>query len=272
MISDGRNSQGDGAEGAASEEQTTSQASQEELSGWCSRKCFEQLPNVSQQIRSNTSTPLTVPCIVPVETLNVDQNPLKLWDGQSWVSIVKLDSYLVRELFPRALALLEAANDIIERGSAPEVLLLETKLLTTLEVVVGVQNSGNSLSTLLVRYRALVFARVELLEIEFAAGSLAAPEAEVVACAGLITRNWDIISHSLDNLATLPRRLLLALVILPAVYVTVELDVDCDVVPLELPRVKVEPVVWDLDLVSVNDLLFEDTVSVSKTLAPSRVV
>jgi hypothetical protein len=42
-------------------------------------------------------------------------------------------------------------------------------------LVVGIEHSGNSLSTLLIRYRALVLARVELLEIELAAGSLAAP-------------------------------------------------------------------------------------------------
>lgn len=40
----------------------------------------------------------------------------------------------------------------------------------------------------------------------------------------------------------------------------------------ELPRVEVEPVVWDLDLVTVDDLLLEDTVSVTQTVAPRGVV
>ena len=188
------------------------------------------------------------------------------------MSVVQLDGDLVGELLPRALALLEAANNVVERSSAPEVLLLEAKLLTALKVVVGVQNSGNGFSTLLVRYRTLILARVELLEIEFAASSLAAPETEVVAGTGLVTRDRDIISHSLDNLATLPRGLLLALIVLPAIYVAVELDVNCDVVSLKFPWVEVEPVIWDFNLVSVNDLLLEDTVSVSQTVAPSWVV
>lgn len=40
----------------------------------------------------------------------------------------------------------------------------------------------------------------------------------------------------------------------------------------ELPRVKVEPVVWNFDLVSINDFLLENSVSVSETVAPSGEV
>jgi hypothetical protein len=54
--------------------------------------------------------------------------------------------------------------------------LLQAKLFTTVKVVVGVEDSRNSLSTLLISYGALVLARVELLEVEFAASSLASPE------------------------------------------------------------------------------------------------
>jgi hypothetical protein len=49
--------------------------------------------------------------------------------------IVELDSDRVGELFPRPLVLLEATDDIVERCGAPEVLLLETEFLSTLEAV-----------------------------------------------------------------------------------------------------------------------------------------
>jgi hypothetical protein len=58
-------------------------------------------------------------------------------------------------------------------------------------LVVGVEHGRDGLSTLLVRDRALVLARVELLEVELATSSLAAPETEVVAGASLVTRNWS---------------------------------------------------------------------------------
>jgi len=40
----------------------------------------------------------------------------------------------------------------------------------------------------------------------------------------------------------------------------------------ELPWVKVQPVIRYLNLIPVNDLLLEDTITVAQTVAPSRVV
>jgi hypothetical protein len=120
------------------------------------------------------------------------------------VSVVELNSDLVGELVPGALALLEAADDVVERGSAPEVLLLQAKLFTTVEalhvrynhrssrmysLVVWVEHSRDCFGTLLLGYGALVLARVELLEIKLAAGCLATPKTEVVASAGLVSGN-----------------------------------------------------------------------------------
>jgi hypothetical protein len=48
--------------------------------------------------------------------------------------------------------------------------------------------------------------------------------------------------------------------------------IDDDIVAGELPGVKVKPVVWDLDLVAVDNLLLEDSVAVAQTVAPGRVV
>lgn len=52
----------------------------------------------------------------------------------------------------------------------------------------------------------------------------------------------------------------------------IELDVNRDVVPAKLPRVEVEPVVGNLDLVAVDDLLLEDTVSVTQAVTPRGIV
>jgi hypothetical protein len=48
--------------------------------------------------------------------------------------------------------------------------------------------------------------------------------------------------------------------------------VNCNVVSRELPGVKVQPVVGDLNLVAINDLLLENTISISKTVAPGGEV
>lgn len=48
--------------------------------------------------------------------------------------------------------------------------------------------------------------------------------------------------------------------------------VDRDIVTGKLPGVKVQPVVGHFDLVAVNDFLFEDSISVAKTVTPGGVV
>lgn len=48
--------------------------------------------------------------------------------------------------------------------------------------------------------------------------------------------------------------------------------IDSYVVPGEFPGVEIQPVVGNLDLVAVDDLLFEDTITISQTIAPGRVV
>jgi hypothetical protein len=40
----------------------------------------------------------------------------------------------------------------------------------------------------------------------------------------------------------------------------------------ELPGVKIQPIVGYFDLVAVNDFLLEDSVSITKTIAPGGVV
>ena len=115
-------------------EQTTSQAPQEARCGWCSQMSFARLWGLLVvMVHRNDS--LTAPRLVPFQALNVDQYALEFRDGECRVSVVELDGDLVGEFLPRALALFESANNVVERGSAPKVLLLQSKLLTTFEAI-----------------------------------------------------------------------------------------------------------------------------------------
>jgi hypothetical protein len=138
--------------------------------------------------------------------------------------IVQLDSNLVREFAPCTLGLLEPTNNIVERSSNPEVLLLQTKLLTTIEIIIGIQDSADGLSTLLICDGALVVTAVEFLEIEFSTGSFAGPETQIVGSSSIESRNWDIIGDSLYDFTTFPGTALLTLRILKFSYMAVELD------------------------------------------------
>lgn len=145
-----------------------------------------------------------IPSLIPLKSLNINQNALQLNDGKRRVSVIELDSNLLRELLPRALRLLETTNNIVQRCSNPEVLLLETQLLTSLQVVIGVEDGADGLSTLLVGNGAFVVTAVELLEIELASGGLAGPESQVVGSGGIVTGDRNIVGNGLDNLAAFP--------------------------------------------------------------------
>lgn len=57
---------------------------------------------------------LTVPRIIPVKSLDIDQYPLELGNSQCRVGVVELDGDLVGEFLPRALALLETSDNVVE--------------------------------------------------------------------------------------------------------------------------------------------------------------
>ncbi len=212
------------------------------------------------------------PSFVPLETLEVNEDALQLDNRQRRVGIVELDGDLLGEFLPRAFRLLEATDDVVERGGDPEILLLEAQLLAAVEVVVGVEDGADGLGSLLVRHGALVLAAVELLEIEFAARGLARPQPQVVGRRSPVTRNRHIVGDGCDRLAAVPSSHGPARTVRLLANLAIELYVHGHVVPGELPGVKVEPVVGDFDLVSVDDLLLEDAVTVSQTVAPGRKV
>lgn len=204
------------------------------------------------------------------------------------MGIIQLNGNLIWELSPGALRLLESSNNVIKRGSNPEVLLLQTKLLTTIEIVVRVQDRTDGLSTLLVSHGALVITAVELLEVKLSTGSLTRPQAQIISSWCVKSRNWNIVSHRLDNFTALPDDFLGSLSILVLSYATIELDlrmsaldlvippskthVNNDIMSWEFPRIEVEPVIRNLDLVSVHNFLLENTISVSQSIAPSWIV
>jgi hypothetical protein len=63
-----------------------------------------------------------------------------------------------------------------------------------------------------------------------------------------------------------------AIFILVVLHTTIELNVDGDLVSRELPRVVVQPVIWNFHLIAINNLLLEDSIAVTETVAPSWVV
>lgn len=53
---------------------------------------------------------------------------------------------------------------------------------------------------------------------------------------------------------------------------TVEHDVDSNIMTSKLPRIKIEPVIRHLNLITIHNLLLENTIAVPQPVTPSRVV
>lgn len=52
-------------------------------------------------------------------------------------------------------------------------------------------------------------------------------------------------------------------------YIAIKLNVNGDIVPRELPWVEIEPVIGDLNLIAIDNLLLENTIPVPESVAPS---
>ena len=153
------------------------------------------------------------PSFIPFESFNIDQDTLQLDYGKGWMCVIELNSNLFWELRERFLRFLKPAYDVVQRGSTPKVLLFQTKLFTTVQIIVRIQYCRDRLCALLITNGGFVVTRVELLEIELSFRSFRRPKTEVVCGRGAITWNWDVISHCINNLSTFPDRNSLAILI-----------------------------------------------------------
>ena len=67
------------------------------------------------------------PCLIPLHVFNVDENPLEFDDRQCGMGVIELNGDLIREFRPRPFGFFEAADDVVEGGAAPKILLFQTE-------------------------------------------------------------------------------------------------------------------------------------------------
>ena len=127
-----------------------------------------------------------VPCSFPAESLNVNEDTHKLWDGDGGMGVVHLNGSLRGEVSKIRVGLLKALDDVHDRGSHEEVLLLQTQFLPSGGVVIGIKHGSNSLCALLSEYGVHVGTIVEALQVKLING-LCLPQAQVISTAEGLT-------------------------------------------------------------------------------------
>mmetsp|Transcript_1165 Transcript_1165/g.3729 ORF Transcript_1165/g.3729 Transcript_1165/m.3729 type:complete len:431 (+) Transcript_1165:2411-3703(+) len=206
-----------------------------------------------------------LPGLVELQSVDVNQKPHQLRDGNGRMGIVHLEAGLLRELLEVAVLLQETSQSVLERGCDEEVLLLQTKLLSFLSGVVRVQDGHDLVSLPLVKDGLIVLAGIERLQVELLHG-FAVPQPEIRRGRGAIPWDRDVASDGLHVLGRGPR---------PIAHRSVKAHGEADGRPTNLPRVSGlgNPLVRDLHLLSVRgNALLEHTVAVTDTVAPARQV
>src|SRR5947207_8835027 len=186
--------------------------------------------------------------------------------------IIQLNSNLVCKLVPCSVSLFEPPDDIKKRSRTPEVLLFQAQLFSTIQVIIWVKHGRYGLRALLVSHGTFIITRVEFLKIKLATCSLARPEPKVIRSERRITRNGNIMGDCLNDFPTFPGVDGLAILILIFFDPSVELDIYYDLVARKLPRVEIQPVIGNLDLIPIDNLLLEDAIPVPQSVSPRRVV
>lgn len=210
------------------------------------------------------------PGLLKAEHLLIDENTQKLNSGNGRMGIVQLHAVLLGEHSKSVVVLLLiSADHVIDGSRAEEVLLLETELLTGISAIVGVEHGRDVLGLLSLGDGTLVVRRVESIEVEVRARARS-PQTQVVGIVGVEAGDRSIVSHGKDLLAALPLGSL-SVAILVLLRVTVETNLVGDILALNFPRVAVvQPEVRNLYLITILDLLLENTVVISNTITPSR--
>ena len=167
--------------------------------------------------------------------------------------------------------LLVVADDALDTGRDEEVLLNQAHAAAVIRAVIRIQELRDALDELAVLVLAAHFVLRKAAVIREVAVDLGVPEAQRVDRVVVIADNRHIIRHSHDRHRIFVDELETAVFHLLHVGIAVELDVDGLVRLAVLPgKTVLEPVVRNLDLVAVDNLLLEQTVLVADAAAVTR--
>ena len=200
-----------------------------------------------------------VPGVFPGVALLVHQDTHQLGDDQSGMGIVDLDGVLLVEVAQGAVLSAVLAHDGLHGGGDKEVLLLQTQGLALVVVVGGVDDLGDDLGHgLLLDGLQILTAAVQ--GHVHRSGALGVPQAQGVGVAGLVTGDLHVAGNGQNGGVTH----VLGAVVAVLVPVIDDLAAEANLLGLvhlgdEPGIAQAHPVVGQLDLLAVDDLLLEQT-------------
>ena len=208
-----------------------------------------------------------VPGLVPAVALLVQQDAHELGDDQGGVGVVDLDDVLLVEIPQGAVLGLVLPADVLHGGGDEEVLLLQAQGLALVVVVLGVEDLGDGLGHGLLLHGLQVLAPGEEGHVQ-RDGALGVPQPEDVDVVGAVTGDLHILGHGQHVVAALVDHGVLAVGAPHVLHGAAEVDLLGLVHLGDEPAVgDVQPVVGQLHLLAVHDLLLEETQLVADGVA-----
>ena len=207
-----------------------------------------------------------LPGLIPTVVVLVQQQTHQLGHAQSGVGVIDVDGHLVGQVVQTAIGLQVLAQNGLEGGRYQQILLAQAQPLAS-DVIIGrVEDFGDDLGHGVALQSLGVVAPGESGHIE-AAGRLGAPQHQLVHGVGVVAGNIHVVGHSHDGLIVDVGHTVLAVVV-PAVGFAAELDLHGLVLSGHQPHIAHgQPVVGELHLPAIDDLLLEDTKLIADGIA-----
>lgn len=165
-----------------------------------------------------------------------------------------------------------SSQNVLDRSWNQKILLLESQFFTCICWIVRIKHTSDVLSSLPGFQGIIVLSSIESKEVELIEGQWF-PQSQSDSVESCIARNGSIISSGDDSFTILPIRSLNSFVIYSFSYLAIEMNFIFNVNTLDLPRISVtQPIIWNLNLKTVFDNLLKDSIVISDTISPSRIV
>ena len=228
------------------------------------RLCHDRMVRVGQALAGD------LPRLVPAHLILVDQQPHQLRHAQRRMGVVDMDRDLVGKIGKRAVLLAVLLENRLQRRRNQQILLLEPESLALDMIVRRIQNLRDGLRHRVLLKRSCIVAARKRCHIKPLRHDCR-PQRQLVCRVGMIARNVKVVRHCHHGLIAHLRRLELA-VVHPFMDRSAEADLDGVVLSRVQPHVaQPQPVVRELDLPAVDDLLPEDAKLIADGKARHRI-
>ena len=213
------------------------------------------------------------PCLVPAKTFLIHEDTHKLCNRYGRMGIVQLEGCLLIELTDIAVVLFILCNSFLYTCGNEEILLFQTKLFTCVMLICRIEDLNDVLCQVFLLNGIHVITLVEGIQLEIHDG-LCIPYAKRIYHTVVVTNDGDIKGNGTNGLIVLLDEVVAVIfLIVFHTHITAEFYFFGILRTAKLEGVAVfQPVIRYLYLITVLDLLFKHSVTITDTTAVSRII